>query len=86
MIKVLVFYLVFWWFTKLENKKLIIVRAILASVLAVFFLMGAITIFTEPHFIKDGFAFMGIFALIPSILFAIRAIFDIKKLLLERKQ
>lgn len=86
MIKVLVFYLVLWWFTKLENKKLIIVRATLASVLAVFFLMGAITIFTEPHFIKDGFAFMGIFALIPSLLFAIRAIFDIKKLLSDRKQ
>lgn len=44
MIKVIVFYLVRWRFTKLENKKLIIVRAILASVLAVFFLMGAITI------------------------------------------
>lgn len=86
MIKVLVFYLVLWWFTKLENKKLIIVRAILASVLAVFFLMGAITIFTEPHIKKDGFAFMGIFGLIPSILFIIRAIFDIKKLLSDRKK
>lgn len=58
MIKVLVFNWVLWWFTKLENKKLIIVRAILASIFAVFLLICAIFVFTEPHMIKDGFAFL----------------------------
>ena len=86
MIKVLVFYLVLWWFAKLENKKLIIFRAILASIFAVFFLICAIAMFAEPHMIKDGFAVFGIFVLIPSVLFAIRAVFDIKKLLSDRKK
>lgn len=84
MIKVLVFYLVLWWFTKLENKKLLIVRAVLASSLALFFLIGAITMFTETHIPLS--AVFGIVFLCITILFALRAIFDIKKILIIRKE
>ncbi|MDE7075925.1 MAG: hypothetical protein K2O62_01240, partial [Clostridia bacterium] len=80
MLKVLAFYLILWWFTKLENKKWLIVRAVIASVLAILFLISAIFVFTEPHMAKDGFAFMGIFGLVPAILFGLRAICDIRKL------
>ena len=79
--QVLIFYLFRWWFKKLENKKEIIVRIVLSSFVAILFLMSAIAIFTEPHIVADGFAPMGIFSLIPSIIFGIRLIFDIKKLL-----
>lgn len=81
MLKVLAFYLFYWWFVKLENRKVIIVRAALASILAILFLMGAITVFTEPHIVADGFAFVGIFSLIPALLFVVRAFFDIKNLI-----
>lgn len=81
MLKVLAFYLFYWWFVKLENRKVIIVRAVLASIFAILFLMGAITVFTEPHIVADGFAFIGIFSLIPALLFGIRAFFDIKNLI-----
>lgn len=79
MLKVLVFYLFLWWFTKLTNKKLITVRAILASSLSVFFLIGAITMFTETHIPLS--AVFGICFLIITILFGLRAIFDIKNIL-----
>lgn len=85
MLKVLVFYLILWWFTKLENKKALIARAILASLLSIFFLIGAITMFTEPIIVKDGFAFMGIFGLIPAILFGLRALLDIRKIIILHK-
>lgn len=81
MIKVLVFYLVLWWFTKLENKKILIVRAALASGLAILFFISAIVVFTEPHIVAGGFAVMGIFGVIPVLLFGIRAFFDIKKVI-----
>lgn len=81
MLKVLAFYLFYWWFVKLKNIKVIIVRAVLASFFAILFLMGAITVFTEPHIVADGFAFIGIFSLIPASLFVVRAFFDIKNLI-----
>lgn len=81
MLKVLAFYLFIWWFVKFEDKKIIIIRAVLASALAITYFIGAICFFTEPRFIKDGVSFVGVFCLIPAILFGLRAIFDIKKLL-----
>ena len=85
MLKVLIFYLFIWWFTKLENKKLLIFRAVFAGVLIILCLMSAITLFTEPHIVKDGFAFMGIFVLVPAILLGLRVFFDIKKILIITK-
>lgn len=84
MIKVLVFYLVLWWFTKLENKKLLIVRAVLSSSIAVFFLIGAITMFMETHIPLS--AVFGIIFLCIEILFGLRAVFDIKKTIKLRKE
>lgn len=41
MIKVLIFYLVLWWFAKLENKKLLIAQAILGKSFSCIYLNGA---------------------------------------------
>lgn len=84
MLKVLIFYLVLWWFAKLTNKKLIIVRAILASSLSVFFLIGAITMFIATHIpfsVVFGFGF-----LIATMLFGLRAIIDIKNILIIKRK
>ena len=84
MLKVIIFYLFLWWFAKLENKKPLIVRAIVASSLAIFFLAGAVTMFTETHIpLSVGF---GIYFLCITILFGLRAVFDIKKILKIRKE
>lgn len=83
MIKAAVFYLVIWWFAKLTNKKLIIVRAILASSLSAFFLIGAITMFIATHIsFSVGF---GIGFLIATTLFGLRAIIDIKNMLIIKE-
>ncbi len=81
MLKVLAFYLFYWWFVKLENKKVLIFRAILAGISAIFLLVGSIVMFTEPHMVKDGIAYLGIFILIPALFFGLRVILDVRKIL-----
>ncbi len=80
MLQTLVFYIFVWWFKKLENRKALLVRAILASIFALIYWIGAIWMFVDEDIAKDGCTAIGIIFLIPAILFTIRVIFDVKKL------
>lgn len=84
MLNTIFFYLFLWWFAKLENKKLLIARSVLASILFILFLSVAITVFPNMFAETEGFipALLGmIICIITTILFGLRAIFDIKKIL-----
>lgn len=84
MLNAIIYYLFLWWFTKLENKKLLIARAVSASIFFILFLSVAITVFPNMFAEKNGFipALLGaIICIITTILFGLRAIFDIKKIL-----
>lgn len=76
MLQTLVFYILVWWFQKIENRKALIARSILASLFAIIYWICAICMLVAD----DTPIIIGIIIFIPAILFTIRAILDIKKL------
>lgn len=81
MLQVFFFYLVTWWFTQLESKKALTVRAVLAgifSLLSVVFFISMIVLYIS---IDELVALIAVFVfLIMAILFFIRSICDIAKI------
>ena len=81
MLQAIFYYLVTWWFVKLENKKSLTVRAVLAGIIAVcnFALaIGMIFFFSETQeevTIFFIFLFAGLF-----LLFLVRSLSDIAKI------
>ena len=80
MLQVIFFYIFVWWFKKLENRKALIARSILASIFGLIYLVTAIVLFTNEDSEEKGLYVIGIIMLIPTILFIIRAISDIAKI------
>ncbi len=87
MLQVLAFYIFIWWFKKIENRKALIARAILASIFALIYWINAIVIFIDvddEDIAKNGFTISSIIlliiAIIIAILFTIRVILDVTKL------
>ena len=89
MLRALLFYLFIWWFKKSDNKKELIARSILAIGIGAFcFIAGIIAIVEGIAFSEEvswvltcAFIFLGILYVIIAILFIIRAISDINKIL-----
>lgn len=72
MSQTLVFYILVWWFQKIENRKTLIARSILASLFAIIYWICAICLLVAD----DTPIIIGIIIFIPAILFTIRAFLD----------
>ncbi len=85
MLKVIFLYIFIWWFKKSDNKKELIVRSALAAAIGAFWMIFGIVMFTETSSIleKDswGFIIAVLIYIVLVILFFIRSILDISKIL-----
>lgn len=79
MLQVLFFYIFIWWFKKLENKKTIIIRAVLAGILGVYFWIGSFVLISLIM-IEKVLIVLVITDFTIAILFTIRLIKDIKQI------
>lgn len=81
MLQAIFYYLVTWWFVKLENKRSLTIRAVLAAIIAVCnfaLVIGMIFFFSETQEEVTIF-FIFLFAGL-SLLFLIRSLRDIAKI------
>ena len=79
MLQVLFFYMFVWWFKKLENKKGIIIRAVLAGIIGVFFWITAFASISMIMF-EAALVVVVIVGFGVAILFTIRFFCDINQI------
>ncbi len=78
MLETLLLYIFVGWFIKLDKKTHLIIRSSLAAVFGVLCLVGAIVLFTSDDVINS---WSGIIPLVISLLFILRIIFDVRKIM-----
>lgn len=77
MLQTIALYLFLGWFIKLDNKICLIIRISLAAVFGILFLIGFFVVLTPD----DEVIAVSIMCICLTLLFALRIIFDVKKLL-----
>lgn len=78
MLETLLLYIFVGWFIKLDKKTHLIIRSSLAAVFGVLCLVGAIVLFTSDDIINS---WSGTIPLVISLLFILRIIFDVRKIM-----
>lgn len=82
MLTQLLLYIFGYFFIKMHSKKAKIIRACISGVLFVFIFIGSIVLFVDE---ESALLIGGVVLLIVSLLFLIRAIFDIKNIFRDSK-